>query len=82
MKPYARLLGRDMPRVIDLLFHMPSGFVDRRARPQLAEAVPETDVTVEVTVDAHQPPPARQLGAAPHLRLRCQRRHGGGAFQD
>lgn len=47
MKPYARLLGREMPRVIDLLFHMPSGFVDRRARPLLAEAVPETDVTVK-----------------------------------
>ncbi|GLI22004.1 ATP-dependent DNA helicase RecG [Xanthobacter flavus] len=64
MKPYARLLGRDMPRVIDLLFHMPSGFVDRRARPLLAEAVPETDVTVEVTVDAQQPPPPGSR--APH----------------
>ena len=30
-KLYARLLGREdeMPRVIDLLFHLPSGFVDR-----------------------------------------------------
>lgn len=64
MKPYARLLGREMPRVIDLLFHMPSGFVDRRARPPIAEAIPETDVTVEVTVDAHQPPPPGSR--APH----------------
>lgn len=57
IKPYARLFGREMPRVVDLLFHMPSGFVDRRARPAIAEAVPETDVTLEVKVDGHQPPP-------------------------
>ncbi|MEP9353621.1 ATP-dependent DNA helicase RecG [Xanthobacter sp. KR7-65] len=64
MKPYARLLGREMPRVINLLFHMPSGFVDRRARPLIAEAVPETDVTIEVQVDGHQPPPPGSR--APH----------------
>ncbi|MDI4658426.1 ATP-dependent DNA helicase RecG, partial [Xanthobacter autotrophicus] len=52
-RPYGRLLGREMPRVLDLLFHMPSGFVDRRARPTIAEAVPETDVTLEVRVDSH-----------------------------
>ncbi|MFG1344683.1 ATP-dependent DNA helicase RecG [Xanthobacter autotrophicus DSM 431] len=56
LKPYARLLGRELPRVIDLLFHLPSGFVDRRARPTIAEAVPETDVTLEVRVDGHQAP--------------------------
>ncbi|MFG1300265.1 ATP-dependent DNA helicase RecG [Xanthobacter sp. V3C-3] len=64
MKPYGRLLGREMPRVIDLLFHMPSGYVDRRARPTIAEAIPETDVTLEVTVEAHQPPPPGSR--APH----------------
>ena len=57
MKPYARLLGRETPRVVDLLFHMPSGFVDHRARPQIAEAQPDTDVTLEVEVLGHQPPP-------------------------
>ncbi|MFS8038038.1 ATP-dependent DNA helicase RecG [Xanthobacter sp. AM11] len=64
IRPYARLLGREMPRVIDLLFHMPSGYVDRRARPTIAEAVPESDVTLEVKVDAHQPPPPGSR--APH----------------
>jgi len=29
---YARLLDREAPRVIDLLLHLPSGAIDRRAR--------------------------------------------------
>lgn len=63
-RPFVRLLERETPRVIDLLFHMPSGFVDRRARPAIAQALPETDVTLEVRVDGHQsPPPGRR---APH----------------
>ncbi len=66
-RPFARLLDREPPRVLDLLFHLPSGFVDRRARPTLAEAVPDTDVTVEVRVEAHFPaPPGRR---APHRTL-------------
>ena len=63
-RPFARLLGRDAPRVVDLLFHMPSGYVDRRSRPSLAEAVPETDVTLEVRVDGHQAAPSGRR--APH----------------
>ncbi|MEW6124482.1 MAG: ATP-dependent DNA helicase RecG [Pseudomonadota bacterium] len=63
-RPFARLLDRETPRVLDLLYHLPSGFVDRRARPTLAEATPDTDVTVEVRVEGHQaPPPGRR---APH----------------
>ena len=36
-KLYARLLGRDgePSRIIDLLFHLPTGFVDRRNQPTL-----------------------------------------------
>ncbi|MDQ0507072.1 ATP-dependent DNA helicase RecG [Xanthobacter agilis] len=64
LRPFARLLGRDPPRVLDLLAHMPSHFVDRRARPTIAEAVPETDVTLEVHVDSHQHPP--EGSRAPH----------------
>jgi ATP-dependent DNA helicase RecG len=58
-KLFGRLVGRDgePPRVIDLLFHLPTGFVDRRNRPKLSEVVPETVVTVAVTVDRHRPPP-------------------------
>ncbi len=58
-KLYARLLSRedDQPRLIDLLFHLPSGFVDRRNQPKLSEVVPDTVVTVAVTVEGHRPPP-------------------------
>lgn len=63
-RPFARLLGRETPRVLDLLFHLPSGFVDRRARPTIAEAIPDTDVTIAVRVDGHQPPPPGRR--APH----------------
>ena len=60
VKLYGRLLGRDdetPPRVIDLLFHLPTGFVDRRNRPKLSEVTPDTVVTVEVVVERHRPPP-------------------------
>ncbi|HVG51114.1 MAG TPA: ATP-dependent DNA helicase RecG [Xanthobacteraceae bacterium] len=57
-KVFARLLGRgDGARVIDLLFHMPTGVVDRRARPKLRDVVPDTLVTVAVDVERHRPPP-------------------------
>src|SRR5215831_5716612 len=57
-KLYRRLFGRDEPaRVLDLLFHLPTGAIDRRARPKLSDVVPDTVVTVAVTVDRHRPPP-------------------------
>ena len=57
-KLYRRLLGRDdVPRVIDLIMHLPSGVIDRRARPKLRDVQPDTVVTVAVTVDRHRPPP-------------------------
>ena len=56
-KLFARLLDREAPRVTDLLFHLPSGTIDRRARPKLRDVVPDTIVTVTVTVDKHRPPP-------------------------
>ena len=56
---YRRLLGRDdaPARVIDLLFHLPTGAIDRRARPKLRDVVPGSVATVAVTVDRHRPPP-------------------------
>ena len=54
---YGRLLGRDEPRVFDLLLHMPSGTIDRRARPRLSEVQPGQVVTVSVTVEEHRPAP-------------------------
>ena len=66
-KLYRRLLGRDdEPRIVDLLFHLPAGAIDRRARPKLREVEPGSVVTVKVTVDRHRPaPPGRDR--APHL---------------
>src|ERR1700685_188227 len=54
-----RLFGRDgdPPRIIDLLFHLPTGFVDRRNQPKLSDVKPDTVVTVAITVDRHRPPP-------------------------
>ncbi len=56
-KLYARLLERETPRVIDLLLHLPSGAIDRRARPKLNEVEPGQVVTVAVTVLEHRPSP-------------------------
>jgi len=66
-KLYRRLLGRDeAPRILDLLFHLPTGAIDRRARPKLRDVVPGTVVTVAVTVDRHRPAPPRRA-RAPYL---------------
>lgn len=61
------LLGRDeTPRLVDLLLHLPSNVVDRRAQPKIRDVVPGTVVTLKVTVDRHRPtPPGRSR--APYL---------------
>src|SRR3954462_11276763 len=61
------LLSRnETPRLVDLLLHLPSQVIDRRARPKIRDAVPGTIVTLEVTVDRHRPAPPRNP-RAPHL---------------
>jgi len=60
---YAKLLGREAPRVVDLLFHLPSGAIDRRARPKLNEVRPGEVVTVAVTVLEHRAPPPHRARA-------------------
>jgi len=64
-KLYAKLLGREAPRVIALLLHLPSGVIDRRARPKLNEVLPGQVVTVAVTVEEHHPAP-RNRPRAPY----------------
>ena len=65
---YVRLLGRENPRVADLLFHLPSGTIDRRARPKLNEVRPGDVVTVTVKVEKHHPAPRhRPRAAAAHV---------------
>jgi ATP-dependent DNA helicase RecG len=57
-KLYRRLLGReDGARLLDLLFHLPTGLVDRRAQPKLRDVVPGSVVTVNVEIEEHRPPP-------------------------
>jgi ATP-dependent DNA helicase RecG len=58
-KLFGRLLGHEEtpPRIVDLLFHLPSGTIDRRAQPKLRDVAPGTVVTVAVTVERHRPPP-------------------------
>jgi ATP-dependent DNA helicase RecG len=67
-KLFGRLLGREgeEPRIIDLVFHLPTGFVDRRNQPKLRDVKPDTVVTVAVTVDRHRPPPPNRP-RAPYL---------------
>ena len=61
------LLDRDeTPRLVELLLHLPSQVIDRRARPKIRDASPGTVVTLEVTVDRHRPPPPRNR-RAPYL---------------
>ena len=45
------------PRIVDLLFHLPSGVVDRRFRPSIADLPRDGIVTIEVKVGRHKPPP-------------------------
>ena len=60
-KLYGRLTGRDTgARVLDLVFHLPAGAVDRRHQPKLRDVVPGSVVTVAVDVESYrQPPPNR-----------------------
>jgi len=45
------------PRVLDLLWHLPVGVIDRRAEPLVRDAVPGTIVTLKVRVLKHKAPP-------------------------
>jgi ATP-dependent DNA helicase RecG len=66
-KLFRYLLSREeTPRLIDLLLHLPSSVIDRRARPKIRDAVPGTVVTLEVTIDRHRPSPPRNA-RAPYL---------------
>ena len=44
------------PHVVDLIWHLPTGMVDRRFSPTVAEAPDNAICTLTVTVDTHQPP--------------------------
>ncbi len=47
-------------RVVDLLFHLPTGYVDRRERPVLRDAIPGRIVTLTLDIVRHEPPAAQR----------------------
>ncbi len=54
VQPFQRLLERNDPRVVDLLFHLPYSAIDRRYRPKLKDVLPDTIATLKIAVDKHQ----------------------------
>ena len=53
----ARLVERvSGPHVVDLLWHLPTGLIDRRFAPKVAEAPAGVVATMTVRVEAHSPP--------------------------
>ena len=51
-KLFERLAG---PLVLDLVWHLPSGIVDRRSSPSIRALEPDRIATIAVRVEAHQP---------------------------
>jgi ATP-dependent DNA helicase RecG len=49
---FERLAG---PLVIDLLWHLPSGLIDRSATPRVGSLQPDRVATLQVRVEAHRP---------------------------
>lgn len=60
------------PHVVDLLWHLPSGVIDRRRVPSIAEAVNGQVATLTVRVDGHAAP----LNPRHPYKIRCSDRTG------
>ncbi|MBV9262608.1 MAG: ATP-dependent DNA helicase RecG, partial [Pseudolabrys sp.] len=60
---YSHLLGHEPPRVVDLLLHLPSGAIDRRARPKLRDVQAGQVVTLAITIEKHRPAPSHRSRA-------------------
>ena len=56
-KPLGRLVGA---KVVDLLWHLPTGLIDRSLSPTVAAAADGAIITVTVTIDEHRPPNHRR----------------------
>lgn len=54
-------------KVVDLLWHLPSGLIDRRSRPKIAEVCDGEIATVEVTVGLHIAPRNSRLPYRVHV---------------
>ncbi len=64
---------RHGPRVLNLLWHMPAGVIDRRHQPKIAGAFPGQIATLFVRIVRHRPPPGR--GRAPY-KIQCEDESG------
>ncbi len=67
----ARLLGREEPRVLDVLFHLPRATLDLALREAVTPEDAGRDVTVEVEILRHRP----GFGRSPH-RIRARTGEG------
>jgi ATP-dependent DNA helicase RecG len=56
-KALSKLAG---PRIVDLLWHLPQGIVDRRLSPSIASIEPRRTATLRVRVLEHEPPRTRR----------------------
>ncbi len=63
-----RLVGREA-RVLDLVFHLPTGAIDRSSRPLIRDAVWNTVATLDVRVVSHQPGGQGRNGKTPYKVL-------------
>lgn len=64
---YKRLCGEN---VADLLWHLPSGLIDRSYTPKLSEAEPDRIATLTVTIEEHEPPRKPSL---PYRIIACDK---------
>lgn len=62
--------GVSEARIIDLLWHTPTGVIDRRAEPTISHAVPGTIATLKVRILKHRPSP-RGNTKAPY-KITCE----------
>lgn len=58
------------PRVLDILWHLPTGVIDRRAEPSVKDAAPGAIVTLKVQILKHKGPP-RGNSKAPY-KITCE----------
>jgi ATP-dependent DNA helicase RecG len=56
-KTLSKLAG---PRVVDLLWHLPQGIIDRRLSPSIASVEPRRTATLRVRILEHDPPRTRR----------------------
>jgi ATP-dependent DNA helicase RecG len=64
---YERLCGGD--RIADLIWHLPTGIIDRTLMAKIADAPKDTIVTMKVMVDRHEPSSPRNRKVP--YRVRC-----------